>query len=343
MIYLIFILYVVLSTTWSNSSTYAQFKLLRLFTVVPGSIGGALIIAQSNVRFARFLRLIVTFGILLSTLVIFQYISGTLNGGFSIGEGAYLLPSRIMGIAGLIFIYWLSKTQNFYKRIVLIILTSIHILGIFLSSSRGALVALFAAIGLFVLLQMWYNRYHIQLPHEVRDLGLTGLIGGTGVAIAISAGVVDLTSFRIVRRTLRLFLPNQTETSLLARIEHYQFSFEQWLQSPLFGHGIGSYGVLRTGEDIILYPHNIILEILIELGLIGFGLMSSLVFIGIIRIYRYKQAASDSTYSFLIAFAFFWFVSALFSFDITGNRHFLMSVALLCVSSEILEVNGKTE
>jgi O-antigen ligase len=41
------------------------------------------------------------------------------------------------------------------------------------------------------------------------------------------------------------------------------------IDSFLFGYGIGSFGIITWGEDIRLYPHNMILEIWFELGLIG--------------------------------------------------------------------------
>ena len=339
-IYLIFLAYVSFSIFWSSSSIYAQYKLIRLVTVVPGAIGGAILIGQSRERFYRFLRLTVGLGTLLSSIVILQFLSGSLQGGFRIGEAAYLLPSRVIAISGLISVFWLSKTRNFRIRLALIGLVGIHSIGVFLGSSRGALIAMFAAIGLFAVLQMWSGGYYIRLTHEIQDLVVTGVIGGIGIIIGIVGGLIELSSFRIVRRTLRLFSPSQTETSLLSRMEHYQFAFDLWIRSPIFGHGIGSYGILQTGEDTISYPHNILLEVLAELGLFGLFLVCLLVVVGIVRIYRYRLISEHSTRSFLISFAFFWFVSAQFSFDITGNRYLFMCLALFCVSYNVLDINN---
>ncbi|NDV58983.1 O-antigen ligase [Bacteroides sp. 519] len=56
-----------------------------------------------------------------------------------------------------------------------------------------------------------------------------------------------------------------------ARITHFESSLNI-LRNPsnfLFGLGIGSYGIVTSGSDGRLYPHNFILEIWTELGLIG--------------------------------------------------------------------------
>ena len=38
----------------------------------------------------------------------------------------------------------------------------------------------------------------------------------------------------------------------------------------LFGHGFGSYGLVYKGIDGRLYPHNILIEIWMECGLLAF-------------------------------------------------------------------------
>lgn len=45
------------------------------------------------------------------------------------------------------------------------------------------------------------------------------------------------------------------------------------LKQPLFGVGFGSFGASIYGEDRRLYPHNLFLEVLVELGVVGLGLL----------------------------------------------------------------------
>ena len=52
----------------------------------------------------------------------------------------------------------------------------------------------------------------------------------------------------------------------------------------LFGAGIGSFGILTIGKDIRYYPHNFILEIWSELGLIGLIIFLLIVFFSIRKV-----------------------------------------------------------
>lgn len=56
------------------------------------------------------------------------------------------------------------------------------------------------------------------------------------------------------------------------RIEFYQFSITKIFDSVnsfFFGYGVGSFGVIFNGIDSKLIPHNVFLESLFELGLLG--------------------------------------------------------------------------
>lgn len=60
------------------------------------------------------------------------------------------------------------------------------------------------------------------------------------------------------------------------RLEYYQFALDEIsssIGSFLFGHGIGSFDILFSGVDGRAQPHNIFLEALFELGLLGFILI----------------------------------------------------------------------
>lgn len=64
------------------------------------------------------------------------------------------------------------------------------------------------------------------------------------------------------------------------RLEYFIFSKENIFKSSksiLIGYGLGSFSKEFSNEDKRLYPHNIILEIFFELGIIGLLLMLGLV------------------------------------------------------------------
>ncbi|HLP49037.1 MAG TPA: O-antigen ligase family protein [Candidatus Kapabacteria bacterium] len=77
----------------------------------------------------------------------------------------------------------------------------------------------------------------------------------------------------IERNLQRLSLVMDVESSSLAvRVDQIYFAIEKIFENAvnfLFGNGIGSFGILYAGEDVRLYPHNIILETWFEMGVTG--------------------------------------------------------------------------
>ncbi|WP_245724168.1 O-antigen ligase family protein [Natronorubrum texcoconense] len=238
-----------------------------------------------------------------------------------------------MGASALIFIYWLTTVRQLHTRLILVGVIGTHLIAILLAGSRAAFISLIAASAIFLLLQFSLNDYELYVPTVIRDLATGGTIA-LGILIA-ALPIIDITEVRAIRRTLRIIYTGETETALLARFDHVGSSVELWIQSPLFGHGIGSYGVLFWGEDIVAYPHNIILEVLSELGLIGLLLFGTIVVLSLSRLYLFYNFLPKNMGSFLVSFILFWFISSLFSFDMTGNRYLFMSLALGYVSAGI--------
>jgi O-antigen ligase len=57
------------------------------------------------------------------------------------------------------------------------------------------------------------------------------------------------------------------------RFVYYAAAVAFWLEAPIFGNGVGSFSIMLRGEERLgAIPHNMILEILCSLGLVGLGL-----------------------------------------------------------------------
>ena len=76
---------------------------------------------------------------------------------------------------------------------------------------------------------------------------------------------------RSISRLMMLLDPKGSE-SIVERITQVSYSFDRIFENAgnfLFGLGIGSFGILYEGVDERSYPHNVMLEIWFELGLLG--------------------------------------------------------------------------
>ena len=74
------------------------------------------------------------------------------------------------------------------------------------------------------------------------------------------------------------------------RLKHYVFFadslYNTWI---LWGKGFGSYGLHFWGEDVRAYPHNLIMEVVFELGLFGFFLFALFIF-SVLRNISYRAS-----------------------------------------------------
>lgn len=113
--------------------------------------------------------------------------------------------------------------------------------------------------------------------------------------------------------------------SILERQRYLDFV----LNSPeagLGGFGIGSFGMALSGIDFQLYPHNILIEIWFETGII-----SLLLFLSCIAIILFIRGRSE-----LKALFIYFLVAAMFSGDLVGNAQTFYLAAALLVNRSLI-------
>lgn len=81
------------------------------------------------------------------------------------------------------------------------------------------------------------------------------------------------------------------DASIPHRVEVWKFVSEQIFKSPLYGHGVESTRSLRAGyimkhmrSDSVIHPHNAVLQIWVEFGMIGIALAMAFVMWLILRL-----------------------------------------------------------
>ncbi len=120
----------------------------------------------------------------------------------------------------------------------------------------------------------------------------------------------------------------EAKQAAFTRTEMFVWAARQSVDRPLLGHGTGAFAVDRGGPDERYYPHNIILEMLYEQGLLGAVVVSLFLWL-IFR--RWRQAAQFVRYYDLGKETFlavhiaglvflFAFTQALKSGDVNDNR-----------------------
>lgn len=80
------------------------------------------------------------------------------------------------------------------------------------------------------------------------------------------------------------------------------------------GYGLGSFGVVFTGNDVNFYPHNVFIEIFFEMGIIGLSLFT-------LVLYFFCKRFAGGVISYL---TIYYFILSLTSGDIPGNNVFFV-------------------
>ena len=97
-----------------------------------------------------------------------------------------------------------------------------------------------------------------------------------------------------------LFMGENIDGAL--RLDDLRISLDLIQKHLLFGIGIGGYGQAGFATDENYYPHNLLLESLLETGLIGFSIFVASIFYLLKSIYIYRRFRSVHPYFFLLLF-----------------------------------------
>ena len=280
---LIFFCFAGFSLVYSSSSIYKFTKLIQLTTVIFASIIPLLIRKFNLLQFTR------TYYITAILLAIIYVIVIQINGrgygdyhsslhGFS---SSYLSISFSLGLGALLVFY--GKT-NIPKVERLIAFYSSFLL-MFLLAARGPLIFFILSVLLIKLLPVFRSK----LKLVANSIFIASSIILAGVLsfpfIYKKSELLQTTVFRMSLLISDFTRNSEINDSVNTRLNNITFTVESIFSSwgnLLFGSGIGSFGLLYSGEDGKLHPHNIILEVWFDLGLIGLILLGIAVAVPII-------------------------------------------------------------
>jgi hypothetical protein len=122
--------------------------------------------------------------------------------------------------------------------------------------------------------------------------------------------------------------------SVAKRFDQIYYSLDRIFDNAvnfLFGSGIGSFGVLYEGIDGRQYPHNVILEISFELGIIGV-----ILFIILLLLY-FKKLRHNLNFVLIYLFLF---LNSLKSYSLVDSRVMFGILSVLLVYYTLLKREG---
>jgi O-antigen ligase len=190
------------------------------------------------------------------------------------------------------------------------------LVGLALLGARGP--ALFTPVIMFIDYMLQNRRRKLRLPRAVI------------VIIILLLGFVTITRLThtelLIVQRLSAGLTDKNEAERMLRLGEFRTAFHMIQESPFLGTGIGGYGIrgYKTDEDI--YPHNLVLEVQAEAGIIG-----SLLFLGSLLTVLYRAplcwtSRDGITFFSVLGFAL---INYLKSGGFTGARDLYMHMGVL--------------
>jgi O-antigen ligase len=312
-------LWFIASSFWSPSHAYKLQKTLcyTLYTI-PGFLMGSLIVSRNPERLKRLIGAFFVFSMLVLAESYRVFLTNGLATISDIMNTNYLVTGQTLGVGLLILIpysYFLFKSDKNDG----LDLRSLWFWMLFLSSplfyvlinlgGRGPILATVIALTLFYGIKCWQD----SLSKPAIHFGILSLLWT--LSYFIFNEFFDHTSSHFAQRITPL-LTGQIDEAVNERFTYYQSAFSVFLEHPFIGVGFGGWPMSHGLEDISLHPHNIFLEILSEMGFIGFALFIALVYL-IFRKLKFSFIFSTPELTSVTLLTIFSFINA----QKTGDLH----------------------
>ncbi len=325
LLYMVFAGYALLTYLWTPGKVYSTHKVLYLWTLTFWALAAsALIISTDFKRFKRLGQVFIIFSVIVSIEAIIQYHQVGQAGFIKVFGSNYLGFGRVVGLSFILaFCYFIFWSQNFVEKSISIGLAGLFFWILLIGGGRGPLIAaiIAAMIPVCFALRIDFVNKTLSIRKYVYPIIIISIIVVIGFIGLYDSGQITLTMKRLLVLT-----SDGMGNSAAARIHFYHNSIEYWKQSPLIGNGIGSWPILNKGIDARGYPHNLILEILVELGIVGLMIFMGFFSYAMLFIIPKKKNPMQMLLLMLIVYVF---VRSMFSGDVSENRLLFCCIGLM--------------
>ena len=299
--YILFLLWIVTTYFWSSQLGENKEKLTYTLTLLTWSfLGTYIIISSSEERVRRFVGLIMVFSALM--ILYWFYIKFALGIDINNSASPVVGPNYLgYGENALCLYLGFFALALKYRRASVVFLSiigmAVMLLIMMSLGGKGPLLLALLAPALMALWILMKNGMSVTFP-KIIQMTLIASVLLVAALVALSLLSQDfLETARGHMRTLDRLTGSLGQSdfgdSASSRLDGQRLALNHWFQEPLFGWGIGEYSVI---DGFLRYPHNLALEILMELGLIGFWLFMSLIVLVLFRTWRvWPRDLSDWT------------------------------------------------
>jgi len=322
--------------TYTPSKIQAFDKALRFTFITGWAFFGAIFIIRDSNSLRLFLSTLITVAVFMAIDAAFSSYSLTVR-NFITGFGSnYIALARISGIALLSIMSLTLIDQRGKPATAMLLIVSVLLFwSMMAAGARGPVVAFFISVLFLLFCSVWampeirIERFGVKLAAAIIIMSVLIFIFFNKIGIRV-----------IWDRFTTLMYEQGGGESALQRWEHYHHAVESIKTFPLIGQGTGSFGLSYHGEDIRAYPHNILLELGSENGIIGIGLFLIIAgyAFGIKMVKLLTATGVERIFTrALLVLGFFMLFNSMFSGDINDNRMLFTFIALNGVKLSLSE------
>jgi len=311
---------------------YGFDKAVRFVVLTGWAVWGAALVITDQPSLKRFTWAVAAVG----TAMAIDALVGTGTAGaawFVTAFGSnYIALARATGL-GLITVvtFLLPLTRRHPAKVVLLGMIGVQLLAAARAGARGPVAALALALLLFV-----FTGFQLLPVLRVERFTLRFCTAALAVVFVVG-GILQRIANTLVQRML--VLVSEGGISALTRLEYFSAAMTLWATSPLWGVGTGAFALSQGAFGGRLYPHNIVLELGTETGLIGAGVFAAMIWVAFERglhFLRRSRAGDRFLARYLLVATAFLLFNALVSGDINDNRMLFVFLALLSGSGRFL-------
>jgi O-antigen ligase len=322
--FLLLLVYMVMSWGWLTPATeYGEQKVIEVVSCI-FFVFMISFMFYSDIEIKKYYKclLIFNFAILILMLSVNDLSNYSIGTRLTIGEINPIWLGRFLGEIMILVIFLVKrKIMDIPKYILLSLLT----IGILFTGSKGPLFSLIIAVFTINIINL---KKKFSLGNFLKSY-FTLILLVLGIILFVKEVVFKVIPISYIKQ--RFIIENSENAyGSYSRTHLYETSFDAFINHPLLGNGIGSFGYLLSGQDIRDYPHNVILEIMSELGLLGLVLFSIPIIITFIKFYKYVKHENCNYLKITMVLFIYYFLNSLVSGDLgLSNMRLYLYIGLL--------------
>lgn len=319
---------------YGTRSSYGLLKIIRFLTIDFYFFFGIVLFAHSQEKLNSFLKFIAGIGLAYAFTAVIGMLIGDPQAMY--GWNNRIWFSRSLGLTFLVIYYFIGMGRE--RQYGLLALAAAFFLAMmFLNASRGPVIALFCALVTFEL----FDFSGKSLKHRAVKILITSVVFYTifWSGSPITKPLEEAAAHNDQLITIEEKFQSDAGGTGNDRIAIWKATLQMIKEHPILGIGTGSFQYTYEVKDVTYrYPHNIVLEVMVEQGIPGTVLWLAFYLTVLHFAFHgfWRKPQANGLYLLGLSMLVFGTVNALLSGDIADNNNIFVAAGLIW-SAYVLE------